>query len=68
MKHLVLALCLALAVPCGAAMAAEKAHAKAGAALEVSALMRGAQRHKGPVVVEGVVSQVFPKEQKLGLG
>lgn len=67
MKGLVLAFCLAFAFPGGAALAAEKAHATAGPALEVSAFMRDVEKHKGPVVVEGVVSQVYSKEQRLGL-
>jgi hypothetical protein len=67
MRRLVLALCLALTVPIGSVQAGDKVPPKSGAALEVSALMREVDKHKGPLRVEGVVSKVFPKEQKLGL-
>jgi hypothetical protein len=67
MKRVALALCLALTVPAGVVQATEKAHATTEPTLAVAALMRDAERHKGPVVVEGVVSRVYAKEQKLGL-
>jgi len=35
--------------------------------LEVSTVMREADNHKGAIRLEGVVSKVFPKEQRLGL-
>lgn len=63
MKSLVLALSFFVALSCGVALAADKP----AAALEVSALMKGAEQHKGLVVVEGVVARVFPKDQRFGL-
>lgn len=62
MRSLFFALSLALALGGGALAAG-----KPVAALEVTALMQGAEQHRGLVVVEGVVSRVFPKEQKFGL-
>jgi len=41
--------------------------AEPAAVLDVSALMREPDKHKGVVRIEGVVSRVYPKDQKLGL-
>ncbi len=43
------------------------ASAEPASVLDVSALMREPDKHQGPVRVEGVVSRVYPKDQKLGL-
>ncbi len=59
--------CLALTLSTGVAKAVEKAPPVKVPALSVATLMREADRHKGPVLVEGVVAKVFPKEQKLGV-
>ena len=74
MKRWIPVVCLALLTPTALAVGAEKAPAPAAAAvaknapvLELAALMREVDKHKGPLRVEGVVSKVFPKEQRLGL-
>lgn len=67
MKRLVVLLCLAFAFPTGFAQAARRAHATIGPPIGVAALMRDAGKHKGPVLVEGVVAKVFPRAQKLGV-
>jgi hypothetical protein len=71
MKRWILALCLALLFLPSLGTGTEKEGLSPAVGsvpvLEVSALMREGDGHKGPVRVEGVVSRVFPKEQKLGL-
>ncbi len=74
MRARVAVVALALLVPVQFVWGAEKAQpaaapgsAPSAEALEVSALMRDATKYKGPVQVEGIVSNVFPKDQKLGL-
>lgn len=73
MKAKIVALALAMVVPVPFVSGAEKAQiatagsARSAAVLEVSTLMREAEKHQGPIRVEGVVSRVYPKEQKLGL-
>lgn len=73
MKARIAVIALAMLVPVPFVSGAEKAQPAAGgsarpaAVLEVSTLMREVDKHKGPLRVEGVVSKVFPKEQRLGL-
>src|SRR5512137_1292408 len=74
MKRWIPVVGLALLIPAALVASAEKAPAPAavsaaknGPVLEVAALMREVDKHKGPLRVEGVVSKVFPKEQRLGL-
>lgn len=67
MKRFILALCLSITFAICSAVAAEQAPAKTAPALEVSTLMRDAEKQKGPITVEGVVSRVYVKDQKLGL-
>ena len=73
MKRWLSVVLLALAGPVVLAASADKQAAapvpgtKGGRVLEVSALLREADRTKGPVRIEGVVSKVYPKEQRLGL-
>ncbi len=47
--------------------AAEKQPAGDAPAIGVNALMRSPDSHKGTIRVRGVVTSVFPKEQRLGL-
>jgi hypothetical protein len=74
MKTRIAAIAFAMLVPVQFARGTEKAQppavgsARSAAVLEVSALMREAEKYnKGLVRVEGVVSRVYPKDQKLGL-
>lgn len=74
MKRCIPVFCLALFTPAALVAGVEKAPAPAaagvaknGPVLDVAALMRDGDKHKGPLRVQGVVSRVFAKEQKLGL-
>ena len=73
MKARIAIIALAMLVPVHVVAGAERVQPAASgsvqpaAVLEVSTLMREIDKHKGPVRVEGVVSRVFPKDQKLGL-
>ncbi len=63
---------LALLAPVPFASGTETAQPVAASArqetvLDVSTLMREPEKHPGPVQVEGVVSRVYPEDQKLGL-
>lgn len=64
-----LTMLLSAPFPSGTAMAQSAAlkAAPSDGVLDVSTLMREAKQLEGSIRVEGVVSQVFPKEQKLGL-
>lgn len=65
--RMVSAVCLALTLSSAAAKAVEKAPPVKASALGVATLMGEPEKHRGPVLVEGVVAKVFPKEQKLGV-
>ena len=73
MKRWIPALFLTLIAPAALAGGTEggatpaSSAGKAAPVLEVSTVMREADNHKGAMRLEGVVSKVFPKEQRLGL-
>jgi len=73
MKARIAVVVSALLVALPFASGAEKAQTaiagstRSAAVLDVSTLMREAEKHQGPIRVEGVVSRVYPKDQKLGL-
>jgi len=74
MKRWVSVVCLVLIAATASAANPEKTSpasaatgTKSGAVLEISTLLREDGKVKGPIRIEGVVSKVFPKEQRLGL-